>query len=170
MKRNLVCTLALAVGLAGASAVDAQVQILVGGGPSFPTGDFADITSAGFNVQAGARIGFPLLPVAARVDGLFNQWSADGLTDRVVGGTAAAELAFPGILFVPYFLAGPGIYHVSLDTGDGSATDTRAGFNAGLGARLGLMGLGVFAEARLHHVSLEGSSIQFIPVTLGVRF
>jgi hypothetical protein len=170
MKRVLVCSLALACTVAAAPAAVAQVQIGVGGGPSFPVGGFADRVDPGFNVQAGLRLGIPLLPVAARVDGFYNQWSAAAGNDNVLGGAASAELALPGLLFTPYFVAGPGIYYTSILSGDVRTGDTRPGFNAGLGARLGLMGMGAFAEARLHHVSLAGESVQFIPITLGVRF
>ena len=49
------------------------------------------------------------------------------------------------------------------------ASATEAAWNVGAGVRLGLPGLGVFAEARLHNVFTEGDASRFVPVTLGIR-
>jgi hypothetical protein len=170
MKRLHVVCAAVAAMVAVASAAEAQVQVGIGAGPSFPIGDYADHASTGFNVQGGVRVGIPLFPVAARADALYNQWAGEDGNDNVLGGALAAELALPGVVFTPYFLAGAGVYRVSIAHGDHRDEETKAGFNAGLGARFGLGGLGVFAEARLHATSVDGESVQFIPVTFGVRF
>lgn len=170
MKRTIVFGMALAVGLAAAAEAGAQVQMGIGGGPSFPVGDLADEADPGFNVQVGARVGIPLFPVGVRVDGLYNRWSGHDGNSNVLGGTAAAELSLPGIIISPYFLAGPGYYRASVAHGDHQDEESGVGYTAGLGARFGLLGYGVFAEARLHHMPVHGESIQFIPVTFGINF
>lgn len=170
MKRCIVFGMALALGLAAAADAEAQVQMGVGGGPSFPIGDFSDEVDPGFNVQVGARVGIPLFPLGVRVDGLYNRWSGADGNSNVLGGTAAAELGLPGIVISPYFLGGAGYYRTSIAHGDHKDEENGVGYTAGLGARFGLLGYGVFAEARLHHVPVHGESVQFIPVTFGVNF
>jgi hypothetical protein len=152
-----------------ATAAEAQVSMGVGGGPAFAGGDQS---GTGWHAQLSLGMGMPMLPVGLRVDGLWAQWPGDGATDRMLGGTANAELAFPGVLFSPYFLGGVGLYNTRIQHGHATPDeDTGIGFNAGLGARFGFGGLAAFAETRVHFVNTDhAGSVQMIPLTFGIRF
>jgi len=159
---------------AGAADAQAQVGFQIGGGPSFATGDLGDAVDMGYNVQGSATLSLPLFPVSFRADALFNQHPGDDHGIRILGGNVNAVFSIPSVGITPYIIGGIGMYSSkATDEGDAehdheSQTDT--GFNIGAGVRLGLPGLAVFAEARLHSISTEGGSTRIVPVTLGVRF
>jgi hypothetical protein len=66
-----------------------------------------------------------------------------------------------------YLIGGPGYYR---ESASGTASEGHWGFNAGAGVKLPLSGFNTFIEARFHHVSENGSSTSFIPVTFGIVF
>jgi hypothetical protein len=149
----------------------AQIGIGIGGGPSFPTGHYADEASAGYNVQVSLGLGVPLLPFGLRADGFLNQFPSDlEGNDRILGGTLNAELYFPSPMISPYFIGGVGMYNTSVTHGNHRDEGTNLGFNAGLGVRFNLLAFGAFAEVRAHHVTGDHEATQFIPLTIGLRF
>jgi opacity protein-like surface antigen len=145
----------------------AQVRLSLGAGPSFPLGSDHHL-DMGFNVQAGAEFGLPLLPFGVRVDGSFNRFGEDHGNYDVLAGTANAILRIPMVGLSPYIIGGLGMYGAK-DSAHGEERETNLGFNVGAGANLALPGLGVFAEMRLHSPS-GGEQIRFVPLTLGFRF
>jgi hypothetical protein len=72
-----------------------------------------------------------------------------------------------------YVLAGGGLYSYKLHGDDvpSGVDDSQSDFGisggAGFNVRVGAIGL--FIEARFHNVFTEGSNIQYVPVTVGVR-
>jgi hypothetical protein len=145
----------------------AQVNLSVAGGPSFPTGSDQHLDT-GFNVQLSAGFSLPLLPFGVRADGAFNRFTEDHGNFDVLSGTlnGLIRLPLPGIS--PYLIAGGGLYSVK-DEAHGDERETNFGVNGGVGVRLPLPGLSVFAEAR-YHAPFGDEAVRFIPVSLGIRF
>lgn len=168
---------AVIVALAAAATV-ANAQISVAGGPSHALGSLGDGTEMGYHVQLSAGLSVPLIPIALRVDGAWNQFPYSG-TDgdvRILSGTANAVLSIPSLGITPYLVGGVGAYNQRADVPgtdpaaeeDGSTTDL--GANIGAGVRIGLPGLSAFAEARLHNIFGDGGATRFIPLSIGLRF
>jgi opacity protein-like surface antigen len=170
--------LALSAAAAEAQVIPRPVRFAVGGGVSAPAGDIKDFVDPGFNLMAALDVGVPLVPVGLRLDGNWSQFKGKGEaagTDlRVLYGTANVTLnLLPIPVLKPYVLAGVGAYDTKVtDTGDDGDAPTRVGYNAGVGLRFDLLGLGAFAEARYHHVPEKDDFIktQFLPITVGIRF
>jgi hypothetical protein len=167
--RTFIAALAV-VALALPQAAAGQMGIGIGVGPSFPTGELSEEVSAGYHVQASVGLGVPLLPFGLRVDGIFSQMPGDNGDARIIGGNANAELFFPSPLVSPYFLAGVGLYNTRVPHGNHIDEETGLGFNAGLGARIALAAMTLFIETRAHHIRGDHENVQFIPLTVGVRF
>jgi Outer membrane protein beta-barrel domain len=184
-----LCLIAGALVSVAASRVDAQFRGIVGAGLSVPVDDFADENAGGAQAGGGTVIlGAEWLPagrsVGLRLDGDFAQFCTTFCDD--VGGnldikyqilnanlSGLVELgSFTGRLR-PYLLAGLGIYNYRLrgddvpSTGDFNRTDF--GLSGGLGLNFDLGRVGLFAESRYHNVFSEGSNLQYIPVTIGLK-
>ena len=179
MNRLLGAALALALSAAAAEAqvIPRPVRFAIGGGMSAPAGEIKDFVDPGFNLMAALDVGVPLVPVGLRVDGNWSQFAgkgeAEGTKLRVLYGTANATLnLLPIPVLKPYVLAGVGLYGTDVTDSEDDEAPTRVGFNAGVGLRFDLLGLGAFAEARYHHVPEKDDFIktQFIPITVGLRF
>lgn len=168
--KSAIALVAVATAVAAADA-SAQVRLSVSGGPSFPLGDLSDVVDAGFNVNVGANLGFPLIPVGVRLEGSLNQFpeSAQDGNVRVVSGSANAVLDIPMLVATPYLIGGLGVYNSRL-TDDDEGSTTNVGANVGAGVRLGLPFLSVFAEARLHNIFSDDNATRFAPLSVGIRF
>lgn len=158
---------------AGATEASAQVGFAIGGGPTFPMGDLSDGLEMGYHGQLSVSFGLPLIPVGLRADGMFTRFNAEGDIDghlQYMSGTLNAVINLPTPGITPYLIGGAGFYSGKAELGDiESDSETDLGVNVGAGVRIGLPGLGIFAEARLHNVFTEGESSRFVPVTLGIR-
>lgn len=165
------------------SAADAQAQIgfSVAGGPSFPLGDAGDMLDMGYHAKVAASFKLPVLPIGLEADAMWNQFdysNAEDANTRILSGSLNAVINLPTPVITPYIIGGVGMYNVKADVEgiEDSEGTTEFGINAGIGVRLGLVGLGgVFAEARLHNVfgeseGEESGSTRFVPVSLGIRF
>lgn len=161
-----VAAAALALVVTAGSA-DAQVSLSLAGGPSFPTGSDNHL-DMGYHAQIGAELGLPLLPFSVRVDGAFNRFSEDHGNYDVLSGTANAILRIPLVGLTPYLIGGLGMYAAE-DKAHDEERETNLGVNIGVGARLGLPGLGVFAEARVHN-PFGDHQLRYVPLSIGLRF
>jgi hypothetical protein len=157
----------VALALVVPAAASAQVRLSVAGGPSFPTGADHHL-EMGFHVQLAGELGMPALPFGVRLDGMFNRFNEDHGHYDVLSGTANAIFNIPLAGFTPYVIGGLGLYAAE-DEAHGHERETNFGVNLGVGANLGLPGLGVFVEARVHN-PLGGDALRFIPLSFGVRF
>jgi hypothetical protein len=179
--------LGLALGLLVAPAAHAQgAQFSLGGGLGVPLGDFDDAAKLGWHGTAAVTFVPTGWPVGIQLDGAYQQYSLedgtvpgfDDLKNRFIQGTANVVYTFstsPESTFRPYLIGGGGVYNSKLtgadDPGDvlpGGETDF--GVNGGAGFNFGAGGASLFIEGRFHSVFTEGSSTQFIPITLGIRF
>ena len=189
MRGLLRGTAALAVGmLLSAPAVRAQgAEFALGGGIGVPLGDFDDASKLGWHGLAAISFVPDGWPVGIQFDGSYQQFSLDdaaapaGFSDlktRLIQGTGNVVFKFKTSeesTFRPYLLGGVGVYNSKItghdDPGDvlgGGTTDF--GLNAGAGFDFKAGGAGLFIEGRFHNVMTDGSDLQFIPITVGIRF
>jgi opacity protein-like surface antigen len=157
------------------SATEAQAQIgfSIGGGPTFATGDFGDGLDMGYHAKVGAHFSLPMLPIGLVAEGMWTRWDVSETDDaniQSLNGALNAVINIPTPGFSPYLIGGVGYYNMKLDSPLVEADSNDFGINIGAGVKLGLPGLSVFGEARLHNVMTEGESARFIPVTVGIRF
>jgi outer membrane protein with beta-barrel domain len=185
-----VCLVAATIGSLAATNADAQVRGILGAGLSVPVGDFADEAVGGAKAGGGtALIGAEWLPagrtLGLRLDGNFSQFcttacdASGGELDikyQVLNANLSGLLELPmraAPRVRPYLLAGVGIYHHKLrgddvpSTADDSRTDF--GVSGGLGFNFDVGRFGLFVEGRFHNVFADGSDLQYIPVTVGLR-
>jgi hypothetical protein len=150
----------------------------LGGSAVVPTGDMSDGVSTGWGGMALVRVKPPVSPLGLQVDGFYNRFGyandAEGHT-RMLGATANAVFAFPGVSAArPYLIGGLGVYNSKASGFDESTT--KFGANAGAGFDFGLGSAKLFAEARFHAIfkglndGLEEKTAYMIPITLGLRF
>jgi opacity protein-like surface antigen len=163
--------LAFAVLIQAPAAAQIGTSVTVSAGLSMPTSTFGDVQDAGYAVRVGLGLSLPLLPVAARAEGSFDEFNGSASTDaktRVVGGTVNAIVGFPGP-FSPYVIGGVGYYTTRRPrVVSGSTNSSDFGANIGLGVRMSLVAFSVFAEARYTRVG-DGVAT-FVPVVVGVAF
>jgi opacity protein-like surface antigen len=159
-----------------AQAAHAQAMSFgVGGGVVIPNGTLSDGLSTGWSGTALMRLQPPASPIGLQVDAFYTRFGLDGVDghSRMIGGTANAVYAFPGVSAAkPYLIGGLGLYNGKTTvTGLGSSdSQTKFGINAGAGFNIQASGVGVFVEGRFHNVFVTGSDFHFIPITAGVRF
>ena len=157
------------------------VDFAVGGGISVPTGDFDDGAKLGWQGTAAVRVLPQSLPVGFQLDGTFGRFSDESALDiqsQVVYGTANVVYRFQtaeATRFQPYLIGGIGVYNLDAKGDDvgligNPDSQTKFGINAGAGFDFKAGSAGLFVEGRFHNAFFEGSDLQFIPVTVGVRF
>jgi len=162
---------AVALVLAVSAPASAQIGFGIAGGPSFGISNGLDAFDMGYHLQGSASLSLPLLPIGVRIDGLYNRFPSDGGTFQTLAGTVNGILSIPSVGITPYIIGGVGLYNNKVDfenSEDSSSSDF--GVNVGAGVRLGLPGLGVYVEGRLHNVFGEGSSLRFAPLSIGLKF
>jgi hypothetical protein len=165
---------ALALTLPAGDAA-AQLRFAVAGGPSFPLGSVGDDFGTGWHVQISAGLSVPFVPISVRVDGAYNRFPGEAATSpahfQLISGTVNGIVSIPSILITPYFIGGLGFYSSKIDPDIGPDSESSdVGANVGLGVRLGLPVLSIFAEARLHNVFSEGDAVRFAPLSVGLHF
>lgn len=174
--------------LASAPTLQAQgAEFSLGGGIGIPSGDFDDVAKLGWHGLVGVSFVPTNWPVGIQIDGQYHQFKLDedvvgagSLKDRLIFGTADIVYKFKSsetTRFRPYLIGGGGVYNLkttgSSDVGsiiDTEGSTTKFGINAGAGFDFKAGSAGLFLEGRFHNVFTEGSDLQFIPITIGVRF
>ncbi len=190
MKRALFATSAalLCLTLATPARAQAQVHFGISAGASIPQSSFGEQVSTGFNVTGMVNVTVPLSPLGFRGEVGFNRFDIDSNIGngnvRMINGAANVILTPSSIMGAkPYLIGGIGVYNVrgvvsngGLIGGDvfssSSGSDSRLGFNGGIGLTFGLGSIGTMLEAR--YVSVNGrngsGSMAFVPVSFGVTF
>jgi opacity protein-like surface antigen len=171
--------LALAATLV-ASPAFAQASFSIAGGLTMPVGSTADAVQAGYNGIVGLTIKPPLAPLGLRLEGMYNanEYKSGtvlaGATNRIVAGIVNGTLSGAGMpIPMGYLIAGLGMYNVKATDLPANATSsgsTEVGFNVGAGLNFPLTGFSTFLEARFHLIASEGESMNFIPITFGIKF
>jgi Outer membrane protein beta-barrel domain len=187
MRGQCKSAVVLALGLLFATPV-AHAQgtgFSLGGGLGVPLGDFDDVAELGWHGTAAVTFVPSGWPVGIQVDGAYQQYSLedgsfpiDGVKDQIIQGTANLVYTFntsQESTFRPYLIGGGGVYNSKLTGADDPGDllpdgETDFGVNAGAGFNFGAGSASLFIEGRFHSIFTEGSSTQFIPITLGIRF
>ncbi|HWE41450.1 MAG TPA: outer membrane beta-barrel protein [Gemmatimonadaceae bacterium] len=193
MTRRIAFTAAAALlSLTLAPAADAQAQVMphfgISAGASIPQSSFGDGVNTGYNLNGMINVGVPLSPLGFRGEVGWNRFDLSGNNAsgnvRMVNGAVNVVLAPSTVMSAkPYFIAGLGAYNVKTSvSGSGgilggsafssSSSDTRLGFNGGIGFAFGLGPVGTLLEARYVSVngSNGGSSLSFVPISFGISF
>lgn len=181
MNRFIIPTLVTAVAIAAAapgagaqSSSSNPFQIGAAAGIAFPTGDLGNIANTGYNVTVAVGYKPMYTPIGVRVEAAYNQFGFQGGGGNVniPAFTGNLVYALPGVSFSPYAIGGAGLYRTNVDiTGGGSAGENHFGFNIGGGVKIPLSSsFETFAEARYNHVTVNGGSLSFIPVTVGIMW
>jgi opacity protein-like surface antigen len=187
MKGMLKALTAVAMATAfTASTAHAQTPVTfgVGGGVSVPLGDFSDASKLGFQGTALVQFAPANLPVGFRVDGTYmqNKFSdlaasgpnGDGKTQAIFG-TADVVYTFKTAetsRIHPYLIAGGGVYNTKakFDSDIDTESQTKFGVNAGAGFDMAVGSAKVFLEGRFHNIFITDNNVNFIPITIGVKF
>jgi outer membrane protein with beta-barrel domain len=174
--------LAVSVSALAPSTARGQVYLGLGGGASVPVSNLSNNHSSGYNVLASLGAQIPTTPVGVRVDGMFDQLPGNPGIGNAQIWTANANLVVslvPGGPVTPYLIGGPGYYngdyHVFTTSGGtllatGNTHANNFGLNGGGGVRVGLGGIGLFAEVRYHYIFAGAHNYEMVPISAGVRF
>jgi len=178
LKRSLYLAIATIALVAAPRVSHAQLgalkpfQLGVAGGVTQPMSDLSDAAKLGYNGTAALGINLPFIPVGIRIDGAYNQFG-EKITGagklHAISATGNLVWRLPSVGIAPYLIGGAGLYMVGTDA-TGSSNENHLGWNAGAGVNLPLTFVKAFVEARYNRVSANGSSMQFVPVTVGIMF
>ncbi len=180
MKRIHLAVLA-AAGLCVATATPAAAQGLrwgVNGGLLMPMGDYGTADKSGWIAGAGATYWLPGGSLGVRVDGSYSQTSHDGLDGHSTIAGGMASLVY-GLMPAsaparPFLTGGLGYYSVKADDGAGNdfLSESKVGFGIGAGValKMGTSNNRIVIATRYTSVSTTGSSMTFLPITVGITF
>jgi opacity protein-like surface antigen len=186
MKKWFVIVMILSALVVSAQADSTRkVSIYIAGGVSPLSGDFGKVWNMGFHGSFG--IGMPVaegLQVVPKVE--YHSFPMDKHGYTFSGGTLSSlmfgadmryEVGTSAMQARPLFLGGVGVSRASISTvSDGSESlafdsETKIYFEFGAGVSFKTGGAAkIFATIRYTSVALEGTSLNYIPLTVGVAF
>jgi hypothetical protein len=181
MKRFGLVMLAAALCVVAARPVMAQgVRYGVSAGLLMPMGDYNTLDKLGFVGGVGATYWLAGQPIGIRGDLSYSQTSHDEAVSvaghtKIIGGMASVVYALnPASAPARILLnAGLGFYNVKIDaTGGSSASESKIGFGGGAAVafKMGTGGTRLVVGTRFTSVSTSGSSLSFLPITVGLTF
>jgi opacity protein-like surface antigen len=92
----------------------------------------------------------------------------------MIGGAGVLEVAPQESSVGWYILAGGGLYNVKVsveESGvDVSDSESKFGFNAGVGLKFRVGGASLFVEGRYHGVKAHESNFTFLPLSFGISW
>jgi len=177
MKRSYFSSLVVALGLCAAPVLQAQsqptegIRFGVGGGLTLPIGNFGDVDKAGWNLVGLIQLPISQSPIHLRFDAMYGQTShkspASGNT-TLTGATADLlyHLGDRSSKVRPYVLGGLGFYNVDAF----GSSNSKLAFGFGGGILFGVGTMHAFLEGRYMSVQTSGSSLNFLPISVGVMF
>ena len=178
MKRIVPLVTTLVVVFTALNTARAQLGVFpihvgIGGGGVVPLGDFGNSFNIGFNATGTIEVAPPLVPLGFRADAAYNQFGSKGtgnLKAKIASVTGNVEYGILAMMMIrPYLIGGAGYYRLSSNVGGGTSASNHFGYNVGAGINLPFLFKG-FAEARYNHVSTNGGSTSFVPITVGLIF
>jgi hypothetical protein len=183
MKRFGLALLAV-LALVVVAARPAMTQMRQGGGLQYgvsagllmPMGDYGDFDKMGFVAGAGVTKWLPAGNIGVRADLSYSQTShdvEDGNT-KLIGGLASVVYALqPASAPARVMLTGGlGYYNVKIDEAGDTFSESKIGFGVGAAVafKLGTGSTRAVVGTRFTSVSTSGSSITFLPITVGLTF
>jgi hypothetical protein len=170
---RLTLLVVMALPLQATALLGQHVAAGLAAGPSFTTGGPVEEAGAGWHALAFLGLERTMQPLALRVDLAYSRSPIEADTGTGVVETqrgvssATANLTYrlpsAGSALSPYVIGGYGLYRADCDEGVACRRATRGGWNAGLGTRVMVGGLRLFAEARYHH----SGTAEYVPVSIG---
>jgi len=173
----------VAVALCFAAARPAMAQAVgslrwgVNAGVLLPMGTYGDGDKMGFVGGLGATYWLPAGSIGVRGDLSYAQTSHDGGISgntKIIGGMASLVYALnpasaPARVMIT---GGVGMYNVKVDVGGTSGSETKIGFGGGAAVafKMGTGSTRLVLGSRFTSVSTSGSSITFLPITVGLSF
>ncbi len=143
-------------------------------GARLPMGDFGTVANTGFG--GAGHVFFKLEQGwSLRGDVSYDTWGAKVGSGSVagIGGVVNGvyDFAMDGPL-KPYVIAGVGMIASSASGCGGPcpAGETKVGFGGGVGGHFDVAGQSVFAEIRYMTVQTTGTSTNWVPITVGIKF
>jgi opacity protein-like surface antigen len=178
---SLAAAATLAMPVVARAQVSNPLKFTVFGGVALPTGDTGDGVSTGYDVGGAVDYQVPLSPLGIRGEVTYASFSAKDdiaddadLSDLGINANVVLRMPNPGSPVHPYLTAGPSFGRIKVSASSGgvdvSASENHFGFNVGGGIDFALGGLGTRLDARYRRISVEGGSIQYIPITFGITF
>jgi opacity protein-like surface antigen len=172
---TLIAAVSIAATAPGANAQSSNpFQIGGAAGIAFPTSDLGNVTNTGYNVTLAVGYSPAASPIGLRFEAAYNEFGFQGGGGNISipAFTANAVLALPSSGFTPYAIGGGGLYRPGASNAFGNTSaENHFGFNVGGGVKLPLSSsFETFVEARYNRVSMNGGSLSFIPVTVGIMW
>jgi hypothetical protein len=166
-------TLAFVATLCAAPLPAQHLTLGLAGGTSLAATAVDDGRSTGWHGLLFVGLERTMQPLALRLDLAHSRSSFDvgtapeqTSTERAVSSATlnlTYRLPAAGSSFSPYVIAGLGAYHAECEEDIACDGATRRGWNAGLGTRVRVAGVRLFAEARYH----DSGTAEYLPITLG---
>ena len=180
MKTAVVLGLVSVASFATANAQGAgRASFHLAGGLTMPMGDFGDGFGTGWQGLGGVSFGLGGLPFMLRVDGFYGQNNGDEAVTgpdvkvKMFGGMAGAQFNFGSDVapVKPYILVQVGMVNSKVEIPNfDTSGETDFAFGGGGGVQFGLGSMNAFVEAQYVSVQTEGSSSNYVPIRVGVRF
>lgn len=164
--------LVAAVSTAAEAQMESPMRFGVKAGIALPMGDFSDGAGLGFHV--GGHLGMPLSGMfGLRFDADYGRYAGEGFVDNVtlLGGVANLMMNIETeSAFKPYLLAGLGYYNVKVEAFGLQGDESDLAFNVGAGYNFTLGNSNMFTELRFLSIQTEGTSLNTLPIVIGLRF
>lgn len=165
-----------------AAQAQRPISLGVAAGVPFPLGEFRREVNPGLRVLGTLAVDARTVPFGLRLDAAYDRLGFTlapvGAAGRSTGAQQVVSVTLDPTYrmssaaspFAPYLIGGVGAYSIGC-TGVASCDGvTRVGWNAGIGARFTTVGVRWFTEARYHRVKMPDTSVQYVPVTIGLLF
>ncbi len=160
MDRRALCIVLAAAGL-GAGSPEASAQLNPGIHVARASDAFGGVNGVGGSVE----LSFPLFPIDLFVAGDYffpDCGSADECS--FLGGSADLHLSLPVPVLTPYVTGG--LVYRRTDLGQGAGATAETGLGGGVGAHLGTLVVGAYAEVRYEVVDPDDQVV----FRIGIRF
>jgi hypothetical protein len=178
MKRLGLALVAVAVCVVAARPAMAQavghLRYGVSAGVLLPMGTYGDGDKMGFVGGVGATYWLPAGAIGVRGDLSYSQTSHDGAAGntKIMGGMASLVYALNPANAPARIMISGGVGMFNVKESVSSASETKIGFGGGAAVafKMGTGSTRLVLGSRFTSVSTSGSSITFLPITVGLTF
>jgi hypothetical protein len=165
-----------------AAQAQSSISLGVAAGVPFPLGEFRREVNPGLSVLGTLALGAPNVPFGLRLDAAYDRLGFMSAPVGAAGRSTGAQqvvsvtldptyrLSSAASPFAPYLIGGAGSYSIRCTGVARCDGVTRVGWNAGLGARFTTVGVRWFTEVRYHRVKVPDTSVQYVPIMIGLLF